>query len=102
MAMNNNENVIHNDEYYLKQIEEQKEYYERLSKKKNQEIEDLFSQIEKENQQLKREILQYKIELEEEKSNTQNMKETYFNINSFDESNPELDRIVYENIKFNS
>ena len=100
MAMNNNDNVIHNDEYYLKQIEEQKEYYERLSKKKNQEIEDLFSQIEKENQQLKREILQYKIELEEEKSNTQNMKETYFNINSFDESNPELDRIVYENIKY--
>ena len=100
MAMNNNANVIHNDEYYLKQIEEQKEYYERLSKKKNQEIEDLFSQIEKENQQLKREILQYKIELEEEKSNTQNMKETYFNINSFDESNPELDRIVYENIKY--
>ena len=98
--MNNNDNVIHNDEYYLKQIEEQKEYYERLSKKKNQEIEDLFSQIEKENQQLKREILQYKIELEEEKSNTQNMKETYFNINSFDESNPELDRIVYENIKY--
>ena len=98
--MNNNDNVIHNDEYYLKQIEEQKEYYERLSQKKNQEIEDLFSQIEKENQQLKREILQYKIELEEEKSNTQNMKETYFNINSFDESNPELDRIVYENIKY--
>ena len=26
MAMNNNDNVIHNDEYYLKQIEEQKEY----------------------------------------------------------------------------
>ena len=30
--MNNNDNVIHNDEYYLKQIEEQKEYYERLGK----------------------------------------------------------------------
>ena len=100
MALNNNDNNIHNEEYYMKQIEEQKEYYERLAKKKNQEIEELFSQIEKENQELKREILQCKIELEEEKSNTQNMKETYFNINSFDESNPELDRIVYENIKY--
>ena len=87
MALNNNDNNIHNEEYYMKQIEEQKEYYERLAKQKNQEIEELFSQIEKENQELKREILQCKIELEEEKSNTQNMKETYFNINSFDNLN---------------
>ena len=96
----NQSNENHTEEYYIKKLEEQQKAFDILGKKKDKEIEEFFSQIEQENQELKKEIIQCKIELEEEKAKTQNMKETYFNINSFDESNPELDRIVYENIKY--
>lgn len=96
----NQSNENHPEEYYIKKLEEQEKAFDILGKKKDKEIEEFFSQIEQENQELKKEIIQCKIELEEEKAKTQNMKETYFNINSFDESNPELDRTVYENIKY--
>ena len=95
---NNNNNNI--EEYYIKKLEDQQKQYYIMASKKDKEIEEFFSQIEQENSSLKRELIQLKLELEEEKSKTQNMKETYFNINSFDESNPELDRIVFENIKY--
>ena len=94
---NNNNNI---EEFYIKKLEEQQKQYYIMASKKDKEIEEFFSQIEQENSSLKRELIQLKLELEEEKSKTQNMKETYFNINSFDESNPELDRIVFENIKY--
>ena len=74
--------------------------YEKNINDKEKEIEDFFYQIQKENEELKSELIKYKLELEKEREITQNLKDTYLNINCFDDPTNNIDVIIYENIKF--
>ena len=74
--------------------------YEKNINDKEKEIEDFFYQIQKENEELKSELIKYKLELEKEREITQTLKDTYLNINCFDDPTNNIDVIIYENIKF--
>ena len=74
--------------------------YEKNINEKEKEIEDFFYQIQKENEELKSDLIKYKLELEKEREITQNLKDTYLNINYFDDPTNNIDVIIYENIKF--
>ena len=74
--------------------------YEKNIDDKEKEIEDFFYQIQKENEELKSELIKYKLELEKEREITQTLKDTYLNINCFDDPTNNIDVIIYENIKF--
>ena len=74
--------------------------YEKNINDKEKELEDFFYQIQKENEELKSELIKYKLELEKEREITQNLKDTYLNINCFDDPTNNIDVIIYENIKF--
>ena len=74
--------------------------YEKNINEKEKEIEDFFYQIQKENEELKSDLIKYKLELEKEREITQNLKDTYLNINYFDDPTNNVDVIIYENIKF--
>ena len=74
--------------------------YEKNIDDKVKEIEDFFYQIQKENEELKSELIKYKLELEKEREITQTLKDTYLNINCFDDPTNNIDVIIYENIKF--
>ena len=51
-------------------------------KKKNQELEELFEEMDEENKELKKGIIQSQFELEGEKEKIKNIKNTFYNINS--------------------
>ena len=51
-------------------------------KKKNQELEELFEEMDEENKDLKKEIIQSQFELEEEKEKLKNIRNTLYNINN--------------------
>ena len=84
--MNNNNNlpeesVSNSSIDQENKIENLKKDFEYQSQKKNQQLEDLFEEIDEENKELKREIIQTKFGLEEEKDKNQNLKNTFYNIN---------------------
>ena len=62
------------------QIENIKKEFDYQNERKNQELEALFEEINSENQDLKKELLQTKIELDEEKQKLKNIKNTFINI----------------------
>lgn len=62
------------------QIENIKKEFDYQNERKNQELEALFEEINSENQDLKKELLQTKIELDEEKQKIKNIKNTFINI----------------------
>ena len=62
------------------QIENIKKEFDYQNERKNQELEALFEEINSENQCLKKELLQTKIELDEEKQKLKNIKNTFINI----------------------
>ena len=62
------------------QIENIKKEFDYQNERKNQEFEALFEEINSENQDLKKELLQTKIELDEEKQKLKNIKNTFINI----------------------
>ena len=64
------------------QIDNLKKEFEFQNHQKNQELEILFDEINTENQELKKELIQIKFELEEEKQKSSNMKKTFLNLNS--------------------
>ena len=64
------------------QIDNLKKEFEFQNQQKNQELEILFDEINTENQELKKELIQIKFELEEEKQKSSNMKNTFLNLNS--------------------
>ena len=64
-----------------------KKDFEFQNQKKNQQLEELFDEIDEENKELKREIIQTKFGLEEEKDKNQNLKNTFFNINHINYNN---------------
>ena len=61
-------------------IENIKKEFDYQNERKNQELEALFEEINSENQDLKKELLQTKIELDEEKQKLKNIKNTFINI----------------------
>ena len=84
--MNNNNNlpeesVSNSSIDQENKIENLKKGFEYQSQKKNQQLEDLFEEIDEENKELKREIIQTKFGLEEEKDKNQNLKNTFYNLN---------------------
>lgn len=87
------------EDFYLQKIKQLQYEYNKNTHQRERELEDLFAQLEEENTKIKRELIDTKFQLEKEKETSLTMKETYFNLNSFDEGNNEIDRIVYENIK---
>ena len=68
--------------------------YEKNINDKEKEIEDFFYQIQKENEELKSELIKYKLELEKEREITQTLKDTYLNINCFDDPTNNIDVII--------
>ena len=64
------------------QISNLKKEFEFQNQQKNQELEVLFDEINTENQELKKELLQTQFELEQEKQKNSNIKNTFLNINS--------------------
>ena len=64
------------------QIDNLKKEFEFQNQQKNQELEILFDEINTENQELKKKLIQVKFELEEEKQKSSNMKNTFLNLNS--------------------
>ena len=62
------------------QMENIKKEFDYQNERKNQELEALFEEINSENQDLKKELLQTKIELDEEKQKLKNIKNTFINI----------------------
>jgi hypothetical protein len=64
------------------QIDNLKKEFEFQNQQKNKELEILFDEINTENQELKKELIQIKFELEEEKQKSSNMKNTFLNLNS--------------------
>lgn len=87
------------EDFYLKKIKQLQLEYNKNTQQREREMEELFAQLEEENTKIKRKLMDTQFILEKEKETSLTMKETYFNLNSFDESNNEIDRIVYENIK---
>ena len=88
MSNENEENQIE-EETFTKtsnnldiQMDNLKKEFEFQNQQKNQELEILFEEINTENQELKKELIQTKFELEEEKQKTQNIKNIFLNINS--------------------
>ena len=81
--MNNKdeESISKSSNMYENKIENLKNEYKFQTKKKNQELEELFEQMEDENKELKKEIIQTKFELQEEKDKSKNMKISFYNIN---------------------
>ena len=69
------------------QIDNLKKEFEFQNQQKNKEIEILFNEINNENQELKKELLQTQFELEQEKQKNSNIKNTFLNINSNNLSN---------------
>ena len=69
------------------QIDNLKKEFEFQSQQKNKEIEILFNEINNENQELKKELLETKLELEDERQKSLNIKNTFLNINSNNLSN---------------
>ena len=63
-------------------LENLKKDYEYQIQQKNQELEILFEEINNENQELKKELLQTKFDLEEEKEKIKNIKNTCMNIST--------------------
>ena len=64
-----------------------KKEFEFQNQQKNKEIEILFNEINNENQELKKELLETKLELEDERQKSLNIKNTFLNINSNNLSN---------------
>ena len=77
------------------QIDNLKKEFEFQSQQKNQEIEILFNEINNENQELKKELIQAKLELEEERQKSLNIKNTFLNINSNSLSNYSQEEIKF-------
>ena len=69
------------------QIDNLKKEFEFQNQQKNKEIEILFNEINNENQELKKELLETKLELEDERQKSLNIKNTFLNINSNNLSN---------------
>ena len=88
--MSNEERENHNEEESFTktsinveaQIENLKKEFEFQNQQKNQELEAFFEEVNNENQELKKELIQTKFELEEEKQKIKNIKNTFININS--------------------
>ena len=85
--MNNNNNqeeesVTKTSNIYENQIEKLKNEYAFQTQKKNQELEELFEEMDEENKQLKKGIIQSQFELEGEKEKINNLKNTFYNINN--------------------
>ena len=51
---------------------------------KEKELEEFFNKIQKENEELKTQIIKYKLEFENENEKNKNLKDTYLSINSFE------------------
>ena len=64
-----------------------KKEFEFQNQQKNKEIEILFNEINNENHELKKELLETKLELEDERQKSLNIKNTFLNINSNNLSN---------------
>ena len=62
-------------------IENLKNEFAYQNQRKDEELEELFEQMDIENKELKKEIFQTKFELEDEKEKSKNMKNTIYNIN---------------------
>ena len=69
------------------QMDNLKKEFEFQNQQKNKEIEILFNEINNENQELKKELLETKLELEDERQKSLNIKNTFLNINSNNLSN---------------
>ena len=99
---NEEENQKEEEEYFTKtsnnieyQIDNLKKEFEFQSQQKNQEIEILFNEINNENQELKKELIQAKLELEEERQKSLNIKNTFLNLNSKSLSNYSQEEIKF-------
>ena len=77
------------------QIDNLKKEFEFQSQQKNQEIEILFNEINNENQELKKELIQAKLELEEERQKSLNIKNTFLDLNSNSLSNYSQEEIKF-------
>ena len=69
------------------QMDNLKKEFEFQNQQKNKEIEILFNEINNENQEFKKELLETKLELEDERQKSLNIKNTFLNINSNNLSN---------------
>ena len=66
---------------------------------KEKELEEFFNKIQKENEELKTQIIKYKLEFENENEKNKNLKDTYLSINSFNDPTININTVIYENIK---
>ena len=83
--INNNQEEESNSKssnIYENKLENLKNEYELQAQKKNQELEELFEEMDEENKDLKKEIIQSQFELEEEKEKLKNIRNTLYNINN--------------------
>ena len=94
MNNENEEEIPKEEEFFTKtsnnieyQIDNLKKEFEFQNQQKNKEIEILFNEINNENQELKKELLETKLELEDERQKSLNIKNTFLNINSNNLSN---------------
>ena len=70
-------------DYYENKIQRLTNELEIQNQKRNQEMEELFEEIETENTSLKKELIQTKEELEQEKDKTNNIKNSIYNFNYY-------------------
>ena len=104
--MNNNNNqeeesVTKTSNIYENQIEKLKNEYAFQTQKKNQELEELFEEMDEENKQLKKGIIQSQFELEGEKEKINNLKNTFYNINSNNQHIPEIKNAETNETEYN-
>ena len=70
-------------EYYENKIQRLSNELEIQNQKRNEEMEELFKEMESENIALKKDLMQIKQDLEEEKDKTNNIKNSIYNFNYF-------------------
>ena len=104
--MNNNNNqeeesVTKSSNIYENQIEKLKNEYAFQTQKKNQELEEIFEEMDEENKELKKGLIQSQFELEGEKDKINNIKNTLYNINSNNQYVPDSKNGETRNTEYN-